>query len=57
MSADWVSQRRKIQLLQLRRIVSVVPPSCAVVVTAIDSVTHQLMYPRYIFRLLFVNIN
>lgn len=46
MSASWVSQRRKIQLLQLRRIVSVVPPSCTVVVTAIDSVTHQLMYPR-----------
>jgi len=46
MNATWVSQRRKIQLLQLRRIVSVVPPSCTVVVTAIDSVTHQLMYPR-----------
>jgi acetylglutamate synthase len=46
MSASWVSQRRKIQLLQLRRIVSVVPSSCTVVVTAIDSVTHQLMYPR-----------
>lgn len=46
MSANWVSQRRKIQLLQVRRIVSVVPPSCTVVVTAIDSITHQLMYPR-----------
>jgi len=46
MSASWVSQRRKIQVLQLKRIVSVVPPSCTVVVTAIDAVTHQLMYPR-----------
>eukprot|EP00026_Physarum_polycephalum_P003065 Phypoly_transcript_03074.p1 GENE.Phypoly_transcript_03074~~Phypoly_transcript_03074.p1 ORF type:complete len:772 (+),score=146.02 Phypoly_transcript_03074:298-2316(+) len=46
MSASWVSQRRKIQLLQLKRIVSVVPSSCTVVVTAIDAVTHQLMYPR-----------
>jgi len=46
MSANWVSQRRKIQLLQLRRIVTVVPPSCTVVVTAIDAITHQLMYPR-----------
>lgn len=46
MQANWVTQRRKIQLLQLRRIVSVVPPSCTVVVTAIDAITHQLMYPR-----------
>lgn len=52
MSANWVSQRRKIQLLQLRRIVSVVPASCTVVVTAIDSITHQLMYPRYVFNML-----
>lgn len=46
MQASWVTQRRKIQLLQLRRIVSVVPSSCTVVVTAIDAITHQLMYPR-----------
>jgi len=46
MSANWVSQRRKIQLLQVRRIVSVVPSSCTVVVTAIESITHQLLYPR-----------
>lgn len=46
MDASYVSQRRKIQVLQLKRIVSVVPPSCTVVVTAIDAVTHQLMYPR-----------
>jgi len=46
MEAEWVSQRRKIQLLQLKRIVEVVPCSTTVVVTSMDSVAHQLLYPR-----------
>jgi acetylglutamate kinase len=46
MDADWVSDRRKIQLLQLKRIVEVVPPSTSVVVTSMENATLQLLYPR-----------
>jgi acetylglutamate kinase len=46
MDADWVSDRRKIQLLQLKRIVEVVPAATSVVVTSMENATLQLLYPR-----------
>jgi len=46
MSADWVTQRRKVQLEYLKQIVKCVPHTTTVVVTSIESITHQLFYPR-----------
>jgi len=46
MAADWVSERRKIQLENMKLIVDSVPSSTAVVVSSMEAVTHQLFYPR-----------
>ncbi|KAK5576931.1 hypothetical protein RB653_001868 [Dictyostelium firmibasis] len=44
--ADHTTNRRRVQLKQMKRIVENLPSSTTVVVTSIENVTHQLLFPR-----------
>ncbi|KAN0037759.1 hypothetical protein ACTFIV_003114 [Dictyostelium citrinum] len=44
--ADHTTNRRRVQLKQMKRIVDNLPTSTTVVVTSIENVTHQLLFPR-----------
>ncbi|EAL70298.2 acetylglutamate kinase [Dictyostelium discoideum AX4] len=44
--ADHTTNRRRVQLKQMKRIVDNLPSSTTVVVTSIENVTHQLLFPR-----------
>ncbi|KAF2074561.1 hypothetical protein CYY_004143 [Polysphondylium violaceum] len=44
--AEHTTDRRRVQLKQMKRIVDHLPSSTTVVVTSIESLTHQLLFPR-----------
>ncbi|EGC32053.1 hypothetical protein DICPUDRAFT_57308 [Dictyostelium purpureum] len=44
--ADHTTNRRRVQLKQMKRIVSHLSSSTTVVVTSIENITHQLLFPR-----------
>ncbi|KAN0044984.1 hypothetical protein ACTA71_006511 [Dictyostelium dimigraforme] len=44
--ADHTTNRRRVQLKQMKRIVDNLPSSTTVVVTSIENITHQLLFPR-----------
>eukprot|EP01133_Synstelium_polycarpum_P012376 gene12376-14519_t len=46
MEAEHVTDRRRVQLKQMKRIVDNLPSTTSLVVTSIESITHQLLFPR-----------
>ncbi|EFA76216.1 acetylglutamate kinase [Heterostelium album PN500] len=46
MEAEHTTDRRRVQLKQMKRIVDNLPASTTLVVTSIENITHQLLFPR-----------